>query len=465
MSWVRAESVLQTVAAQRQVLEHEHARITQAMEYHGAERKKLETERAQALFDLEQAVLPRLDASSIAAAAQKVGLVGLPGENIPAQLEARRRWLASRLQAINADPRYANRELLRHPRTGSLMTALAEAQELRKPGAEVLRTCLEHPRFERLMEIGFGTEAQKSPWWRYSYWQDRSAAKELVAQFPGKTTFAEVREEVRVAGETTATYDAEIARLRGEIAAGEALDREYAALYDEYQNLDARGLDHTRKRIVQHMLTSEASLMSQRLSSSSALRLLFLRASGLGSKIGYLDGIQRQNLGEMQKDLPAQQQKLDTVEKRTRRRGAPMRIARYKNLPEDRRPRYEKRWQRFGKVYTSVHSFDRWDRGRWVEDLLWWDIMTRGRYDGSYIHEVHEFHRVHPEYHFDPSMLKNPGHAHASDDASGDTSDLGSDVSNDLSSRDEENAAALAAEADSSDASALETDTRGTDAS
>ncbi|MGZ3422851.1 MAG: hypothetical protein ACXVEE_33635, partial [Polyangiales bacterium] len=415
----------------RQIVAAEQARVAQVNQSHATERQKLEAERAQAAHDLGQAVLPKLDAASIATAAQKTGLIGLPNENIPGQVEARRAWLAGRLGEISRDERFVNRELLRHPRTGSLMTAIAEAEEYRKPASETLTACQSHPRFQKLWDEGFGTEEQKTSWWRFSYWADRSAANELIAMFPGKTTFAEIREEYRVAVETVGSYDVELGRLRIEVAAGEALDREYAALYEEYQTLDARALEHTRNRIVQHLLTSDVSLVSQRLESSSALRLLFLRASGLAAKITYLDGIQKANVTEIQKELGAQQQKLDTIETRTRRRWAPMPLDKYQKLAEDRRPRYEKRWQRYNKVYTTVYTFDRWDRGRRFEDLLWWDLMTRGRYDGSYIHEVHQFHQTHPDYHFDPEDMKgsNAEFFGTDDHRGADTSDVAADYS------------------------------------
>jgi len=402
MSWVPAEQVIQTVATQRQILSAEEARIAGFAQYHATERQKLEAEKAQAAHDLGQALLPSLDPRAIAAAAQAVGLVGLPNENIPGQLEARRAWLVSRILKIEHDPRFAQRELLRHPHTGSLTRALAEAQEHRQPSSIVATQCESHERFERLWTSGFGTPEFSAPWWRYSYWEDRSASQVLIAMFPGKTTFAEVRDEYRVAKENLAVYDAEIARLSAELAAGEALSREHAALVDENQHLDARGLEHTRGRIIQHLLTSDASLVSQRLQPWPALRLLFLRASGIAAKIAYLDGIQQTNLAEMRKEVFAQQQKLDTIEQRTRKRWAPMPLDKFQKLAEDRRPRYEKRWQRFGKVYTTVYTYDRWDRGRYYDDLLWWDLMTRGRYDGSYLSDVNDFHRRHPGYQYDP---------------------------------------------------------------
>ena len=86
MSWVPAEQVLSTVAAQRRVLDEQQARIAHATKEHAAQRQKLEAERAQAVHDLGQAVLQKLDVPSIAKAAQTVGLVGLPNENVVGKL-------------------------------------------------------------------------------------------------------------------------------------------------------------------------------------------------------------------------------------------------------------------------------------------------------------------------------------------------------------------------------------------
>ena len=448
MSWVPAEQVIAAVGNQRQVLAAEEARVANFAQYHSTERAKLEGERTQALHDLGQAVLPRLDHASIAAAAQAVGLVGLPNENIPAQLETRRAWLVSRLQQILHDPRYAQRELLRHPRTGSLTTAIAQNEEHRRPFAEVIATCEQHPRFEGLWASGFGMPEHSASWWRYSYWQDRSAADELVTKFQGKTSFAEVRAEYTRAKETALVFDGELQKLRAQIADGEALDREYRALHEEHRTLDARGLEHTRSRIVQHLLGTEAAAVSQRLQASpaaSGLLLLFLRASGIAAKVSYLDGIQQTNLGEIQKDIALQRERLDGVETRTRRRWAPMPLDKFQKLAEDRTPRYEKRWQRFGKTYNTVYVYDRYDRGRYYSDFLWWDLFTRGRYDGSYLPEVRYYHQSHPGYTFDPDWKTRAAEQRAAEIDNDDVGPL------DMGDSDSE-AAAAAAFADSADA-------------
>jgi hypothetical protein len=449
MTWVPAEQVLSTVTSQRNVLAQQDARIATAELYHASERAKIASERHAAAHDLGQALLPVLDNASIASAAQTTGMVGLPSENVLDTLRGRRAYLVARLAAIYNDVRYAQRELLRHPRTGSLSTAIAEAIDLRGPASNVVATCEGHLDFQRLWDNGYGTDANRETWWRYSYWKDHSSAKAIVLLFEGKTTFAEVRAEYTRAKETLLVYDAELQTLRAEVAAGEALEREYAALYEEHRTLDARALDFTRGRLVQHLVTSDPSLVSQRLRATPALLLLFLRASGLSAKSSYLDAIQQKHIDELRKDVGTQRARLDAIEERTRRKWAPMPLDKFQKLAEERAPKYESRWQRFGKVYTTVGAYDRWDHARGYDDLLWWDLMTRGRYDGSYIGDVSAFHARHPDYIFDPDW-KNQ--------AAAISVDLG-----DLHTDDDAYAGASAIEADADQNDAL--DTRTTDAS
>jgi hypothetical protein len=473
MNAVPAEAVLREVAAQRQVILEQQGKITSFSQGHLAERTRLESARAAAAVDLGKALLPRLDPRAIATAASVTGLLGLPAEDLPGKLEARRHWLVSRLQEISRNPNFRDRELLRHPRTGSLVRALNEAEDYRNVANEIVVLCESHPRFERLMSTGYGTPLESGSFWRYSYWQDRSAASEITAKCRGKTEFKEVREAYESAKDTVAVYDADIARLRGQIAAGEALSREHAALCDEHRTLDARALEFTQGRLVRHLLEVDGAVASQRLRATrSSFLPLFLRASGIAAKIEYLDGIAKTNIDTLQRELAEQRVKLDAVETRTRRKWAPMPRDKFEKFKVDRRPRFEKRWQRFGKVYTTVSAYDRWNRARYYDDFLWWDLMTRGRYDGSYIHSVAAFHQHHPGYEFDPdwqsraaayeasSAARRVAHDDVStepDDAGADDRD-GADTADDAGADDRDGDAAAEASA-RADAGGAENDT------
>src|SRR5205823_2151497 len=78
------------------------------------------------------------------------------------------------------------------------------------------------------------------------------------------------------------------------------------------------------------------------------------------------------------------------------------------SLAKDRRTRFEKRWRKYGRVYGLVSSFARYERARGFDELLWWDVMTRGHHDGTYISDVATFHRSHPHYVFDAALLRGP---------------------------------------------------------
>jgi hypothetical protein len=471
VSWVPAEKVVAAVQAQKQVLTAEQSRIAAFENYHAQEKAKFERQRGEALSDLGQAVLPDLTHAAIAKAAETVGLGGLPAENIPAKVEARRAWIRGRREDIARDPRFANREMLCHPRTGSLSRKIAEAEEQRALLLQALKPCDDHLRFYRLMEIGFETPAFGKPWWRLSYWQDRSAAAELVAAMPGATTFDDVRNRYLRTKSDVDVFENELRSLRAEFAASERLTDEDATLAEEQQTLDARSLDHTRRRIVEHLLTADAARVAEHLRThaKSGLLLLFLRASGITAKINYLEQMQRTKITEIKEEASAQWEKLTAVEARTRKRWAPMPADTFRKLSEDRRPRYEKRWQRLRKNYTTVHDYDRYDRGRYYEQFLWWDLMTRGRLDGSYIHEVSSFHRQNPDYAFDPDWKRlqeeqreanNSGEAH-NFAVHGDAAHEG--IGTDETADDE--AAAAAAELDSSSSTDASVDTTTTDAS
>ena len=296
---------------------------------------------------------------------------------------------------------------------------------------------------------------------------------------PGATSFYDVRKRYDSMQSDLAIFTHELQLLRAKVTACETLLREHITLVDEYQTLDARALEHTRRRMVEHLLSADASQVTQHLRThaKSALLLLFLRASGVTAKIAYLDQMLQVKLTEMRQDADVQLQKLNAAEARTRKRWAPMLRDKFDKLAQDRRPRHEQRWQRLQRTYSAVSSYDRYDRGRYYEQFLWWDLMTRGRYDGSYIDEVSAFHHANPSYAFEPDWKRvqeeqreaasaddaYPGDAHkdatlhgyGSDDRLNHADSNGSDVE----------AEAAAAELDETSATADDVDTTTTDAS
>ncbi|MGQ9896712.1 MAG: hypothetical protein ACUVR8_03995 [Acidobacteriota bacterium] len=49
-------------------------------------------------------------------------------------------------------------------------------------------------------------------------------------------------------------------------------------------------------------------------------------------------------------------------------------------------------WLRYDRV-ANYRDYDRYD---FAADMLWWDVMTDGRVDGSFIPEVYQYRQAHP---------------------------------------------------------------------
>jgi hypothetical protein len=392
--------VVQLLATQKAEAEAALGAAESAKRRHARVRSELEEQIKQANNDLGVAILPTLDAASVARAVHLTGYTPFQHQDPVTAREQERHAIAAQLQTIASNPAYANRELLRHPRTGSLNVRREELLGHRKPWAEVLEAA-DHPRLDRLLEVQYGTDAYAVPFWRLSYYQDWEAADEILAKFPGKATFGEVRDEIAQARETVATFDSELADVARQMAEGSALDHQYSHLYAQYQSVDERHLAGARKRLVEHLITMEAKWITPRLQADANVQGLYLRASGLVAKAKYLDAMVEEHAGKLYEQLAPQVQKLERdIQK----------FSRPKNYhawwPRDvidrrvksRRDRFAKQQQKFETHYTTVYVYDDWNRARGHDDFVWWYLMTDNRFGGSYIPEVAAFEQSHPDW-------------------------------------------------------------------
>ncbi len=366
---------------------------------HTAERRKLELARGRALGAAAAAILPALDDASRARAVRLSGFTPLRQEDPRAAIERERQELLARLGEIEADPRHRDRELLRAPRVGTLTRQIDELEEFRASLSAIVDAAA-HPRLERLLQTGYGTEAYDVGWWRASYYLDWKAGDEILEKLPGKT-FAEVREELLRARDSLAVYDQKLGFLRDEIALGEALEREHAAATERLANLEQHHLQAWRERLAEHLSSLDPQALGDRLAGEPDVELLLKQALGLERKLAYLDEIVEKQAAPLRQALAEERRKIGRdLAKYSRPKNAHARVPRdkFERRFHERPAKLRKGLSRAGHSYETVHHFDRWDRGRLVEDFLWWDVMTDGRLDGDFIPEVRRFHQAHPDW-------------------------------------------------------------------
>lgn len=145
--------------------------------------------RAQAL-ELARGLLPDLENETLERAALWTGLEFLKDS------------VRQHLQRDELEIRHRQAELEQHSDFAKdIREVYAEAEQekgrlLEHQGAlkPLVLACQGHPRFAQLMRSGYGTRDYKVPFWRYSYHQDKQAARELC-QRTGKKNFAQLRED------------------------------------------------------------------------------------------------------------------------------------------------------------------------------------------------------------------------------------------------------------------------------
>ncbi len=381
---------LQAAGAQRQEMTRALSTAEHARRRHYAERGGLEQSAQQADIDLGRALLPDVSSAAVERAVTLTGYT--PLRDMSGTLEAERAQLSATVARLEADPRFRDRELLRHPRTGTLSTQIAQLQDMRATLTPTLEAC-DHSRMATLLENGYGTPDYRVGFWRLSYYRDWEAADEIVARMK-KASFAEVIPEFTRARDAAGELESELSRLASEVQAGEALEQEHRAASEGLASLESRYLEHAQRLLVKHLLEADKTRTGALLDREPNVRLLALKSQATRSKLEYLDGLHKEKVETFAAQTKVALDKLDRdVAKYQRPKNA------YAQFPSesferrfrDPRERYQKHWDRYNTTYQTIYVYEDYDRGRWVSDFLWWDAMTHGM-DGGYIPSVHYHH-------------------------------------------------------------------------
>lgn len=172
------------------------------------QRERTENFLRQETLKLAKILLPGLDPEVVKSAQRRTGLSFLSQETLDLlasegqQLEERRRELENmpEFQLSPAEAKRSAREEREH------------LQEYQATLTAVVQQCLAHPRFQLLLESGYGTSRYNTPFWRYSFYLDRRAASELCAA-TGKKDFKALLEEYQTAQDSLQSLKARAQRL------------------------------------------------------------------------------------------------------------------------------------------------------------------------------------------------------------------------------------------------------------
>jgi hypothetical protein len=401
MSWVYGHQWVDAARAQRAELERGLAYNDQLLSQHTQRRAEVARQANLALEELTATLLPSLDRAALERAAALTGYTPLVQHDLRAMVEAERAELGDKIARIEAQPRFVHREHLRDPRGGKLVLELAELLEAQRSVRAVITQC-EHPRLSHLVEVGYGTPSYAVPFWRLSYYADWEAGDAILERFPGKS-FSEVRDELLRAEDAHRNLEARIQELKTQIADIDALVRAHAEAVEARRTVDLRHLQRARSHLARHVADSGPAAVGPRLAAAPDVEVIAKRVFGLAAKLAYLDRLGEAQLGRARAEMLEGIRRADAEilkMSRPKKLQAVLPLDKFQRRFRPRNERYLKGWQRYQRAADTIYVFDRYDRGSWVADFLWWDLMTDGRIDGDFIPEVAWHHQRYPDaYH------------------------------------------------------------------
>lgn len=363
---------------------------------------------AQAERALPQALIPDLRENLLQPLA---GVLGFPWlkSGLVGTMNAERTALVARLAEIEADAGWTDRVALLDPETGTLAPRIRELQrhcDALQPVVDKFR----HPRLQALLDNGYGTDEYTTPFWRTSYYADRQAAEEIVAQCDAGTTFKQAREEYLQSTAALAALRSSLEGLQAERDRLVALEKEHRDIAERLPKLRDAYLEEARGRTSAFLRENPRAI--ERLEPLPGVAPQARRLVGLMHKLTYLDGLTAARLDPLVTALLAERQALQLETTALR---APQRARdRFTEIQAGARfqGRHAETMRHLDKYLAVLHTlstFEDYDRGQLEPDFLWWDLMTDARWRGDYIPQVRDFRLRYPDWKFQAASQGRPG--------------------------------------------------------
>ena len=380
----------------RSQIEAELLRVGALQDKHRTQQQEVEQQLQIAETDLVKALLPDMAPGTLQYCATWAGLPALATEPL-AEMEQERQKVNSRLQEIGREPLYIDRNNLCDPELGTLPNDIKDLEIHCESLSSSTRPAEAHPRWGRLMEVNYGTPDYKVGWWRLSHYQDWRAGEEISTIFKGQS-FPKIMENYRESKSSLEVLEKRLAEKRRDLKTCQRLTREHQELSERLPRLTEIQLEKTRARLGHHLRQIPAEMLIEQFRNWPAMGPMLARYSGLNAKVSYLQQMYDNQLSPLFEELKAEAFKIDR--KLDQLRNPKNWDREYEVNPSlmERDAKIQRRLDRYDQTYVTVYTYDRYDSVDLALDILWWDIFTSGRRDGSYISEVQQYHDMHPDY-------------------------------------------------------------------
>lgn len=364
-------------------------------------RRDIQTRLRAAAAELAASLLPELSESTFQALASRIGAPELV--EVLRKGRLRGEQIDARVVAIEQEAAYRERDTLRI----KLERQLEEVKPLCDYAVQDYRHLDSLPGLADLVARGYDTPQYKHHGWtrffHSEYLHDWRRADEIcerlkVAAFSEIVVrYSDRKEQAEVLGRSVADLQGQLQRIADLEAERERLLAERAALPDTIRA--EAGLR------LAALLRNGPGLVD-RLDDAETLHARLREMDGLDHQAEYLESLRLR----VEEDAGQIRERADKLRAERDRYAANLYRYRNKSFTQEqfakrfgRDARYDALYDRYQRTGQTIYVFHDYDRAGDLNDFLWWDLMTNGRLDGSYIPEVQSYYDANPGYVFDRS--------------------------------------------------------------
>gem|GEM_PF-2365410 len=404
--------LIDAVNVRRSAFEHEAQRLRDERAAHEKDADALEAQRKRNGEEMAGYLLPDLDDEDLIDLEKRLRYPVLIAEKRKtevalAELEVER-------TRLEANPRYAQREVMRI----DCEQQLAEIADAAQAFATEREIWEKSEYFQALFKRGWFADDYDGG--LFDWLRDWRACSllmaELEAGYRAAATAAEgdptgsggreflEDEDVKAAWNTLFANSEPVLKLQQSLVASLAvmtrLEKRHAELLAApdamFQALWRRLAD----LVIEHLRAVDQELLLALAKQDEALATFLKKDAGLKKQAVYLRQLIVARINPQIARFETEVQKLGKKHEKLRYKRARGKyiaaeasdIAAMRSVPA---AKWDARRSSFARTRARVTTFDNWDRGSFVSDYLWWDLVTRGA-RGDDLYEVRSFHERHP---------------------------------------------------------------------
>jgi hypothetical protein len=326
--------------------------------------------------------------------------IRLPGlQKIADEITERRAEIDRFVAEIDALPQYQDRER----RRVHIQAELDETQPLHDFAQSELQKLQKLPGMDELYQERWGTRHYEHRgvfrFFNKEFLEDWRRSDDIVKAL-GVANFAEAASRYKTRLENAREMTEALQRLHAEQKRLDKLEQDRQNLLDEREALPETLQQRAGQMLAQMLETRGQDGARDLPVPENALRA-YAAIEGITHQTRYLEEMS----GRMRGDLSQLMERSGRLREETRRYEGNRHRYRNKRFTDEqfgkrfgRTERYGKIHDRYSRMSERVYVFHDYDRGFGVQDFLWWDVMTDGRFDGNFIPEVAEWRHHHPHH-------------------------------------------------------------------